>query len=454
MSYVSINPFDGKIIHRSTTWTNPEIEAALQQSHQAQPQWAALPTHQRSSYLHQTAAILLRDKNSLALTISQEMGKLIGDARGEVEKCALVCQFYADHSTQFLQPEIIASDASKSYVAYPALGTILAIMPWNFPFWQVFRFAAPALAAGNTALLKHASNVGLCAQAIENVFKQAGLPRGVFTTLMVSSAQINPIIADPRVQAVTLTGSESAGRAVAAHAGRHLKKTVLELGGSDAFIVLEDADLDLTLKGAVASRFLNNGQSCIAAKRFIVVGAIANTFIQEFARRLSQLKAGDPVDEKTTLAPMAREDLRTQLHAQVSTGLKQGAKAVCGCQILPGPGFFYAPSILDQVNTHMDIYHEEVFGPVALVIRAENDRAALDIANDSAFGLGGSIWSRDAQRAENMALQLQTGCAFVNGVVKSDPRLPFGGIKNSGYGRELSQAGIREFVNTKTIWIK
>lgn len=454
MSYVSINPYDGKIIHRSRAWTQPEIETALAQSRQAQAPWAALSPHQRSQYLHQTAAILLRDKNSLALTISQEMGKLIGDARGEIEKCALVCQFYADHGAQFLQSEIVTSDATKSYVAYQALGTVLAIMPWNFPFWQVFRFAAPALAAGNTALLKHASNVGLCALAIENVFKQAGLPQGVFTTLIVSSAQINAIIADARVHAITLTGSESAGRAVAAQAGQHLKKTVLELGGSDAFIVLEDADLDLALKGAVTSRFLNNGQSCIAAKRFIVADAIADTFIQEFARRLSQLKAGDPVDESTTLAPMAREDLRAQLHAQVNTCLQQGAKAVCGCQILPGPGFFYAPSILDQINNTMDIYHEEVFGPVALVMRAKNEHAALDIANDSTFGLGGSIWSRNVQRAENMALQLQTGCAFVNGVVKSDPRLPFGGIKNSGYGRELSQAGIREFVNTKAIWIK
>jgi succinate-semialdehyde dehydrogenase/glutarate-semialdehyde dehydrogenase len=326
-------------------------------------------------------------------------------------------------------------------------------MPWNFPLWQVFRFAIPALVVGNTAVLKHASNVPQCALAMEQVFTAAGFPEHVFRTLMISAAQVQGVIEDKRIHAVTLTGSCSAGRQVAATAGRALKKSVLELGGSDAFVVLEDADLELTVKTAVTSRYQNAGQSCIAAKRFIVVDAIADAFLSRFKVAVEALVLGDPMDKVTTLAPMARIDLRDELHRQVQDSIAQGAVDVTGCAPVDGPGAYYAPSILDQVTPGIRAYEEELFGPVAIVIRARDEEDALRIANDSVFGLGGSIWTRDSERGERLARRLQSGAVFVNGLVKSDPRLPFGGIKDSGYGRELSRHGIREFTNTKTVWI-
>ena len=349
---------------------------------------------------------------------------------------------------------MIASDAGRSLVTYQPLGTVLAVMPWNFPFWQVFRFAAPALVAGNTGLLKHASNVPQCAQAIETVFLEAGFPQGVFRPLMIPSSQVAAVIEDVRVHAVTLTGSEPAGRQVAATAGSQVKKSVLELGGSDPFIVLEDADLELAVEQAVVSRFLNTGQSCIAAKRFIVVDAIAAEFVARFKTAVEAISMGDPLDETNRLGPMARIDLRDELHEQVVDSLTQGAVAVTGCNPEAGSGAFYQPSIIDHVKPGVRAYREELFGPVATVIRAADEAEAVHIANDTDFGLGGSVWTQDAERGERIARQLQCGCAFVNGMVKSDPRLPFGGVKNSGYGRELSRLGIHEFVNAKTIWIR
>ena len=454
MSFEVINPATGERIKEIPGWDDEQIEVALAQVANATPAWAAMPMNERCNLMVRAAEVLRVNQEKYAAIITREMGKLLKDARAEIEKCALVCDYYAEHGETFLQDEIIESDASESYVAYLPLGTVLAVMPWNFPFWQVFRFAAPALVAGNTGLLKHASNVPECGLAIEEVFYEAGFPQGVFRTLMIRASQVRRVIEDPRVHAVTLTGSEPAGRQVAATAGAVLKKSVLELGGSDAFIVLEDADLDETVKWAVTSRFLNTGQSCIAAKRFIVVDAIAEDFVARFKAGVEALQAGDPTDENTTLAPMAREDLRDDIHKQVTDSIAAGAEAVTGCEPIDCPGAYYKASILDRVEPGMRAYHEELFGPVAIVIHARDEADALRIANDSPYGLGGSVWSGNSKRAEAVARQMQSGCTFVNGMVKSDPRLPFGGVKNSGFGRELSHHGIKEFVNAKTIWIK
>ncbi len=454
MSFEVINPVTGDKVAEIPVWDAEQLEISLAEVASASPEWRKTPLSERCSLMFKAAEVLRLNKDKYAAIITQEMGKLINDARAEVEKCATACDFYAENGARFLADEVIESDAGKSYVAYFPLGTVLAVMPWNFPLWQVFRFAAPALVAGNTGVLKHASNVPQCALLIEDVFKQAGFPKNVFRSLMIRASQVKSVIEDPRIHAVTLTGSEPAGRQVAATAGANLKKSVLELGGSDAFIVLEDADLDLTVQGAVMSRFLNTGQSCIAAKRFIVVDAVAEDFITRFKASVEALKMGDPMDESTTLAPMAREDLRDELHIQVKETLAAGAIAVSGCELTESAGAFYNASILDRVESGMRAYHEELFGPVAIVIRARDEDDALGIANDSPYGLGSSVWTQDSSRGEALARKVESGCTFVNGMVKSDARLPFGGIKNSGYGRELSQLGIREFTNAKTIWIK
>jgi succinate-semialdehyde dehydrogenase/glutarate-semialdehyde dehydrogenase len=454
MNFEVINPATGSQTTSIPAWDDSQIEQALAAADEARGSWAATPMEERCRLMRQAAQVLRDNTDYYADIITQEMGKLRKEARGEIEKCAWVCDYYADEGPGFLQDELIDTDASRSLVAYLPIGTVLAVMPWNFPFWQVFRFAAPALIAGNTALLKHASNVPQCALAIEEVFQKAGMPDGVFRSLMIPASKVQRVIEDERVSAVTLTGSEAAGRKVAETAGANLKKTVMELGGSDAFIVLEDADLDLTVQNAVASRFLNSGQSCIAAKRFIVVDAVAEDFLARFKAGVEALKPGDPMDEDTSLAPMARHDLRDELHKQVTDSIAAGAVAVTGCEPLDGKGAFYKASILDRVGPGMRAYGEELFGPVAIVIRARDEADAIRIANDSPYGLGGSVWTADSQRGERLARQMQSGCTFVNGLVKSDPRLPFGGIKNSGYGRELSFLGIREFVNAKTIWIK
>jgi succinate-semialdehyde dehydrogenase/glutarate-semialdehyde dehydrogenase len=450
----SINPATGEQIKLRESWQEDAIDAALEEVAGATPTWARSSVTERAGYLQQVAHALRDRKTKLARLITLEMGKLSKEAEAEIEKCAWVCEYYAEHAPRFLADEHIPSDAGDSRVIYQPLGTVLAIMPWNFPFWQVFRCAAPALAAGNTVVLKHASNVPECALAIEQLFIHAGLPQGVLRALLISSKQTEQVIADARVHAVSLTGSDFAGRAVAAAAGQALKKTVLELGGSDPFVVLEDADLETAVKTAVTARFQNNGQSCIAAKRFILAQQIAEPFLERFGAAIASLKPGDPSDPATSLAPMAREDLRRELHQQVQDSLAKGAKLLTGGVPLPGPGFFYAPTLLDRVAPGMPAYEEELFGPVASVIRATDEADALRIANDCRYGLAGCVWTEDPGRGERFARQLACGCAFVNGMVKSDPRLPFGGIKASGYGRELSLLGIREFVNAKTLWIK
>lgn len=454
MTFKSVNPLDGTTLAEIDSFTPVALETALYEASQAAPAWSATPIAERGALLQRAAAVLRDHAEEFARLMTLEMGKPIAEARAEIEKSARGCEYYAAEGAGFLEDEVIASDAGRSLVTYQPLGTVLAVMPWNFPFWQVFRFAAPALVAGNTGLLKHASNVPQCAQAIETVFAEAGFPQGVFRTLMIPSSQVAAVIEDVRVHAVTLTGSEPAGRQVAATAGSQVKKSVLELGGSDPFIVLEDADLELAVEQAVVSRFLNTGQSCIAAKRFIVVDAIAAEFVARFKTAVEAISMGDPLDETNRLGPMARIDLRDELHEQVVDSLTQGAVAVTGCNPEAGSGAFYQPSIIDHVKPGVRAYREELFGPVATVIRAADEAEAVHIANDTDFGLGGSVWTQDAERGERIARQLQCGCAFVNGMVKSDPRLPFGGVKNSGYGRELSRLGIHEFVNAKTIWIR
>jgi len=452
MSFVSINPATDEQLQTYPAWNSKRLDEVLALVAAATPEWSLTSIERRCQLLTAVAGLLRERKETLARLITLEMGKLYTESLAEIEKCALACDYYADQSPRFLADDVIDSDATYSCVRREPVGTVLAIMPWNFPFWQVFRFAAPALAAGNTAVLKHAANVPQCALAIEQLFADAGFPANVFRTLLIRSDQVQAVIEDHRIHAVTLTGSEQAGRQVGAHAGAALKKSVLELGGSDAFIVLEDADLELAIKTATASRFMNAGQSCIAAKRFIVVQAIADEFCERFHAAITELRCGDPFDDTTTLAPMARPDLREELDNQVQASIAAGAKLVCGGRPRPGPGAWYQASLLDQVMGDMPAYHEELFGPVASLLRVSNETEALDVANTSRFGLSGSIWTEDTGRADRIARKFQSGAVFINGLVKSDPRLPFGGIKASGYGRELSYYGMYEFVNHKTLW--
>ena len=454
MPHISLNPATRQAIQTHTSWDNHRLEQALEKASRAQQAWAQISYAGRAKILRDIAIHLRAQHEQYATLITQEMGKPLREARAEIEKCAIGCDYSAQHTADFLSAEPMESDAGKSYVAHYPLGVVLAIMPWNFPFWQVFRAATPALMAGNAVVLKHAPNVPQCALAIEALMRECGLPEGVFTTLMIEVEQAADAIASPYVHAVAFTGSEAAGRKVAACAGQHLKKCVLELGGSDPFIVLHDADMELAVNTAMTSRFSNCGQVCNSAKRLIVVPQIADEFLHKLKIRVESLKCGNPMDDATQIGPMARLDLRDTLHRQVTDSIAHGAVAVTGCKPAEGEGFFYQPSILDRVTPQTCAYHEELFGPVAIVIRATSETDALRIANDTRFGLGSSIWSRDTARAEQLATHIQAGCTFINGMVKSDPRLPFGGIKASGYGRELSRLGTLEFVNSKTVWIR
>ena len=454
MPYISLNPATNRIVKTYTSWDSHHLATALQQTDIAQQEWSQNSFDDRAVRMSFAARLLRERAADYGRMISIEMGKPIRESYDEVEKCALICDYYSVHAQNFLRDETVQTDASRSYVSYQPLGVVMGVMPWNFPFLQVIRFAAPALMAGNGCVLKHASNVPQCALAIEKLFLDAGFPASLFTTLMIESADVVEAIASRHVHAVTITGSEAAGRVVAAHAGQHLKKCVLELGGSDAFIILKDADLELAATNAVRSRFQNCGQSCIAAKRIIPVAEIADEFVSIFMQKTRDLKMGDPLSENVQMGPLARLDLREYLHLQVTDSIAQGAEALLGCKPIAGEGAFYPPSILDRVTAKTRAYHEELFGPVATVIRATDEDEAVHIANDTRFGLGSSIWSGDSVHAEKIARQVHAGSSFINGMVRSDPRLPFGGIKSSGFGRELSSHGIREFVNVKSVWIR
>ena len=451
MSVENRDPWTGEV-RRHHNLGAAGIEAALAAADAAFPAWSARPLADRGACLVKAAAVLRARRGAIATVMTGDMGKLRREALTEIEKCAAACEYYAAHAGDYLADQLVATDASRSFVSYQPIGAVLAIMPWNFPLWQVFRFLAPTLMAGNVALLKHATNVPRCADAIAEVMAEAGLPPGVFAALHIDSEQTADIIGDPRVKAVSLTGSDRAGRSVAATAGKHLKKCVLELGGSDPFVVLHDADLDKTVPMAVLSRFGNAGQTCIAAKRFIVVASVADDFVQRFVEASARLLPGDPHADGTGLAPMARADLRDELHKQVLASIGLGARPLLGCA--PGPGeTVYPASILDHVAPGMAAYDEELFGPVASVIRATDEADALRIANDTAFGLGASVWTRDAARGEAAARAITAGACFVNAIVRSDVRLPFGGTKASGYGRELAQHGIHEFMNIKSVYM-
>ncbi len=455
MPIQSINPATEEVVETFEPHTPAQIDKILMDVAAAQKRWRDRSFAERSDALRRVAALLRERKDDLARAATREMGKPIVEAEAEVEKCAWVCEYYAEHGERFLADERAPSTATESYVAYRPLGVLLAIMPWNFPYWQALRAAAPALMAGNAVVLKHASNVTRCALHIEWLIADSA-PDTILRTVLAPGAEIESLISDRRVAAVTLTGSDAAGVSGASAAGRALKKTVLELGGSDAFIVLEDADLDAAAQMAVRARFQNSGQSCIAAKRFIVVESVAEAFEKKFRAATEKLKVGDPLDRATQIGPLARGDLRETLAEQVTKSVAMGAKVALGGEAITGPGgkgYYYAPTILTHVTPAMPVFREETFGPVAAVLHARDAAHAVELANDSDFGLGGNLWTRDLARARELARRLESGGVFINGMTASDPRLPFGGVKRSGYGRELSLVGIREFVNVQTVWI-
>ncbi|WP_310426113.1 NAD-dependent succinate-semialdehyde dehydrogenase [Chamaesiphon sp. VAR_48_metabat_135_sub] len=457
MSIVSINPTTGQQLKIFPTLADDVLRAKIIESERVFQEYRRTSWEQRSQWLYQAANLLRDDRQSLewAKLMTLEMGKPIAQAIAEIQKCAWVCDYYAEHGAEFLAPEIIATDASQSRIEYHPLGPILAVMPWNFPFWQVFRFATPTLMAGNVALLKHASNVPQCAIAIAEIFLQAGFPPGVFQTLLISADRVELVIRSPQVKAATLTGSEPAGASLAQAAGSVLKKTVLELGGSDPSIVTASADLDEAVAVGVKARLLNNGQSCIAAKRFIVLDEIADAFTAKFVEAFSKLQIGDPLQTATDVGPLATLAGLEQIDRQVQDSISGGAECLIGGKLWSGlPGFFYEPTILKNIPPTCATYRDEFFGPVALLFTVPDLDAAIALANDSPFGLGASAWTQDLAEQDRLIRELESGSVFINGMVKSDPRLPFGGIKRSGYGRELGRLGILEFVNIKTIWIK
>ncbi len=454
MALQSVNPASGELIREYEETSPEEVASALSAAAHAHEDWRRRKFGERARVLRRAGALLRERREQLARLMALEMGKPLGQGRAEADKCAACCDHYADNAERFLLPEPAATEASSSYVAFEPLGPVLAVMPWNFPLWQVFRFAAPALMAGNVGLLKHASNVSGCALAIEAVLHEAGLPRDAFRTLLVGSSRVETIVAAREVVAVTLTGSAAAGRAVAERAGACLKKTVLELGGSDAYLVLDDADLAAAAEACAASRLINGGQSCIAAKRFVVVEPALPEFERRLVERMQARRTGDPLSEDTDVGPLARHDLRDELQRQVAASVAKGARVLLGCETPAGPGAFYPPSVLTDVRPGMPAFDEELFGPVAAVVPARNEKDAVRLANQSVFGLGAAVFTRDRERGERLARhELLAGSCFVNTFVRSDPRLPFGGVKESGYGRELGVFGIREFVNVKTVWV-
>lgn len=454
MAIEVINPYNNQFVKEYAQHSEDEIKEAIERAHHAFETWKNETFQHRSGLMKKAAQILRDNKNVYAGIMTKEMGKTTREGVSEIEKCALGCDFYAENAEKFLADEKLDVDEGNAFIAYQPLGIVLAVMPWNFPFWQVFRFAAPSLMAGNVGILKHASNVPGCAMAIEEVFNEAGFPEGVFTSLLIESKKVNMITDDARVKAATLTGSEGAGSKVAERAGRNLMKTVLELGGSDPFIVLEDADIEKAAETAVKSRMINCGQSCIAAKRFIVVEKVKEDFLKAFKEKMEAIKLGDPGDEAVDYGPMATEDLAEKLLGQVQKSVKMGAKIITGGSRPSREGAFFTPTILTDVTPGMPAFDEELFGPVATVFIVKDAEEAVNIANQSLYGLGGSVWGKNEKNAIEVARKVESGCVYVNAMMASDPRVPFGGIKHSGYGRELSHLGIREFMNVKTIWAK
>ncbi len=451
----SINPANLQLIKTYHSMLPSEVNNIIDLTADAFEKWKETSFGHRSNLMMKAAQVLKAKREEYSELMTLEMGKPISQSKAEVEKCAWVCEYYADNAEKFLKDELIQTDASKSFVTYQPLGTVLAVMPWNFPFWQVFRFAAPGLMAGNAGILKHASNVSGCALAIEEVFREAGFPENLFRTILVPSSQMEAVIKNEKIKAVTLTGSVTAGKAVAKTTGSVLKKTVMELGGSDPYIILEDADLEMASETCVNARLINGGQSCIAAKRFIIVEKVYDQFEKLFIAKIKSKKMGDPFDESNHIGPQASVLLRDELHQQVVKSVELGAKLLLGGEIPETVGAWYPPTVLSNVKKGMPAYDEELFGPVAAIIKVKDENQAIEFANDSIFGLGAAVFTRDYERGEKIAAEkLQAGCCFVNAFVKSDPRLPFGGIKESGYGRELSSFGIREFVNIKTVYIK
>jgi succinate-semialdehyde dehydrogenase / glutarate-semialdehyde dehydrogenase len=452
MAFESINPATGETIERYDEMTRPQVSAAIDSAHAAFLAWRETSFAQRATHMRKAAALLRDRARDYGRLMALEMGKPIRDGIAEAQKCATGCDHYAEHAERYLANEVVEMSPRKSFVAFRPLGVVLAVMPWNFPFWQVIRFAAPALMAGNAGVLKHASNVPGCALALEQLFRDAGFPDNLFRTLMIGSKMVGDVIAHPHVRAVSLTGSTPAGRDVASKAGAALKKTVLELGGSDAYLVLSDADIEFTAAACAKGRLVNSGQSCIAAKRFIVLAQLKDRFEKQLVAEMGNVKMGDPLDEVTGVGPLARRDLRDELHEQVTKSIAKGARCLCGGKMPDGPGAFYPPTVLSDVHPGQPAYDEEMFGPVAAVISAKDVDDAVRIANDSEFGLGGGVFTRDLALGERIAAdRIDAGCVFVNATVASDPKLPFGGVKDSGYGRELSSYGIREFVNIKTV---
>lgn len=454
-TFSSINPADGQLLRQYPTHSPKQIEQSVFIAHKAYQKWGQTSVKERTQLLIAIAKAIRQELEVYAQLATAEMGKPIAQSRAELEKCAKTMEFYASKGSKFLANEIVETEARKSYISYQPLGIILAVMPWNFPYWQVFRAMAPIILSGNALLLKHASNVSGCALAIEKIMKKAGAPKGLFQTLLLPSEEVATLIARPEIAAVTFTGSTIAGKKVASIAAQNLKKQVLELGGSDPYIVLEDADIDLAVKTCFEARFVNSGQSCVAAKRFIVAKSVRKEFESKMLQKVQNAMFGLPTDEQNLIGPMARKDLRDELHQQVLKSIAAGATLLCGGHIPEGKGAFYAPTLLTKVKKGMPAYDEELFGPVAVIIEAKDEKEAIKIANDSEFGLGSAIFSKNRKHAEMIAQQLiQSGSCFINAAVHSDPRLPFGGIKNSGYGRELSSFALREFVNIKTIVIQ